>query len=1155
MDILGTISPSLISKLEQIKQYMAKRRVTAFIGAGFSLNAEMPSHVKMKTWTQLREDFLDKLYGDNAVAKKEDVNDVVQLASLIDAEFKRNELDEILEAALPDKLIRPGKLHRMLVRLKWRDILTTNYDTLIERAAEEEIQEYQLVTNKETLLYQPSPRIIKLHGSFPNIRPYIMTKEDYRKYPMEHPEMVNTARQCFLESLMCLIGFSGDDPNFQSWLGWLRDVIGRDRICPTYLVTFKKGFHDAEKSLMAQLGIDIINLAEIPGIKDFKEAYSFFFEYLQTSQVCMEWSGRVDTFAYHLEKGKEVEGIKNLTDVLGEIRQRYPGWMALPVKYYEQFRDANENILFLGRYFNIVPDEWYLKLQFLYELDWRLSVSCTPKSIEWFVPTIETVIEHIDSPNEEERKMISQLRLSLLQLYRLNHDKEKFDNLCAILLADSMNISIGAVKYQQILYAQTLLDYKAIQAYLTEWETDYGNYTDSIHKASVLVMMNNKRDAFDILDKCRLELSRTLVNRGYDAYSNSCLVYVLELLAYCSDGVSQRIPEHLRQGLTIEDFNVYCCKKAYERQPEQGFKVVHNFKIGSYSNSWSSGRSGFIPDYLYPQRWFAFKEVVGMAFNVIDEKFYLYCVDKMFDYDWHLAMDKLLAVSSSKFAKETITRKHLSQISRDDANEFFDSYIGYVERYDDIANPLQKRIIRYNLTHILGRMCCVISEDRILRYVKAVISFDVHLVCEVLDFIYDSISTDKLSEIVPLILARQEIKTPYEFGVNLPSNRKVSFPVDESLLSKICNGFASDVVNEQSKAYKLTCLLWKNDLLNNDEKTRLEGALRKWRAKGNSSDMLYSYNLVKPDEEETEKLNLYIKEDVDDFCNENYIYDGSSLPLSDWANKLERLCIHNHRLTEEQAVRVFEHIADMLHKNVDTFIKDSSEDEIFFGGIKTIVNSIMLYVSEFFCCHAWNFVRNDYWGIFCEDLERLLEKGYRCLPMLVWLNTGTDDLKMSYDIREKLKKSLFSKEESLRGQTVSAILFALKMENDIKDILDHMFSVLKVINDVRVVDSLMLIESLLLQGYDGDSDFAKKVELLLIKIHDEVNNYELNADELTELGYHANFIAGVASAKYKDTKFLLPLKFPYFTLEEAGFNDVFLGYERGKEKAEEKVDC
>lgn len=74
------------------------------------------------------------------------------------------------------------------MKLPWRDILTTNYDTLLERAAEKEAQKYQLVTNEEILVYQPSPRIIKLHGSFPNIRLYIMTKEDYRRYPLEHPE-------------------------------------------------------------------------------------------------------------------------------------------------------------------------------------------------------------------------------------------------------------------------------------------------------------------------------------------------------------------------------------------------------------------------------------------------------------------------------------------------------------------------------------------------------------------------------------------------------------------------------------------------------------------------------------------------------------------------------------------------------------------------------------------------------------------------------------------------------------------------------------------------------------------------------------------------------------------------------------------------------
>ena len=275
-----SVPSSIASKLEQVKQYMSMHSVTAFVGAGFSMNAEKPNHVKMKTWKQLRETFLDKLYPNNENDRLKDGNDVVRLASLVDAQFGHNELDNILEDALPDKWVSPGELHRMLVSLPWKDLLTTNYDTLIERAASQVITNLKLVTNKETLLYQPSPRIIKLHGSFPNIRPYIMTQEDYRRYPFERPEMVNTAKQCFLESLVCLVGFSGEDPNFRAWIGWLKDVIGQGRLCPTYLITYSKGFHDAEKSLLSKLGIDIVNLAEIGGVDDYYSAYKFFFEYL-----------------------------------------------------------------------------------------------------------------------------------------------------------------------------------------------------------------------------------------------------------------------------------------------------------------------------------------------------------------------------------------------------------------------------------------------------------------------------------------------------------------------------------------------------------------------------------------------------------------------------------------------------------------------------------------------------------------------------------------------------------------------------------------------------------------------------------------------------------------------------------------------------------
>lgn len=46
--------------------------------------------------------------------------------------------------------------------------------------------------------------------------------------------------------------------------------------------------------------------------------------------------------------------------------------------------------------------------------------------------------------------------------------------------------------------------------------------------------MNSGRDAYDILDKCRTELSKSLITYGADAYISSCLVHVLELLCYCN---------------------------------------------------------------------------------------------------------------------------------------------------------------------------------------------------------------------------------------------------------------------------------------------------------------------------------------------------------------------------------------------------------------------------------------------------------------------------------------------------------------------------------------------------------------------------------------------------------------------------------------------
>ena len=51
-------------------------------------------------------------------------------------------------------------------------------------------------------------------------------REDYRTYPTEFAPFANTVQQSMMETVFLLIGFSGDDPNFVNWSGWVRDNLG-----------------------------------------------------------------------------------------------------------------------------------------------------------------------------------------------------------------------------------------------------------------------------------------------------------------------------------------------------------------------------------------------------------------------------------------------------------------------------------------------------------------------------------------------------------------------------------------------------------------------------------------------------------------------------------------------------------------------------------------------------------------------------------------------------------------------------------------------------------------------------------------------------------------------------------------------------------------
>ena len=222
--------------LDTIADRLLSRHAAVMIGSGFSKNASLGSHPGFPNWSQLGDRFYQRLHG-NPPVPDENYLHVPALAHQVEATLGRPALDQMLRDAIPDLQHEPSPLHAELLTLPWSDVFTTNYDTLLERARRSVIsRRYDVVLKPDDLSHSNRPRIVKLHGSLPSERPFIITDEDYRRYPHDFGPFVNAVRQALLEDTLCLIGFSGDDPNFLQWTGWIQDTLGHRHSPKMYLV-------------------------------------------------------------------------------------------------------------------------------------------------------------------------------------------------------------------------------------------------------------------------------------------------------------------------------------------------------------------------------------------------------------------------------------------------------------------------------------------------------------------------------------------------------------------------------------------------------------------------------------------------------------------------------------------------------------------------------------------------------------------------------------------------------------------------------------------------------------------------------------------------------------------------------------------------------
>ncbi|WP_424036240.1 SIR2 family protein [Prevotella histicola] len=321
-----------IENLKALKKDYDNGLVSALIGAGFSKNVSS----FYLDWTSLLEDLIDDIFkleinqyignyfhcnvekyheDEKKQIKKEFVDNLLSkygylgiVSKYVDQKGYREVLENYIEERTPyvkrnddgtiSLYIKDKKksniiesdfsAHKQLLRCdKFKNIYTTNYDNLLEFTSDNFSETQTPVVDTSWNLSNGFQKrsIIKIHGSLSieddrfefdgdqHLR-YIIAQEDYDTYIEKHEAFSHLMRISMLQGKFCLLGFSGNDPNYMGWVKWMSDILGKgkDKGPKIYLVTFKNEENSDKKLYYKNHYIREINLMEVLSLLGYDQS-------------------------------------------------------------------------------------------------------------------------------------------------------------------------------------------------------------------------------------------------------------------------------------------------------------------------------------------------------------------------------------------------------------------------------------------------------------------------------------------------------------------------------------------------------------------------------------------------------------------------------------------------------------------------------------------------------------------------------------------------------------------------------------------------------------------------------------------------------------------------------------------------------------------
>lgn len=247
-------------RINDLKQALAREKLVIFVGAGVSRNSKLP------TWGQMVQVFAERIgYPSIDRLAMEEYIRIPQYFYCMDESEGHQDYYRILQDMVPTD-VKANILDELIVSLRPRHLVTTNYDKLLDQIAED----YEIIyEGKQLLSGTANQYLIKMHGDIEQVEKMIFKEDDYLCYSQTHRLMEVFLKALLIDHVFLFVGYSLNDYNLKTFVSWIEYIAEemqvKERMHKNY---FLSSSEQAEKDYLQKYyegkGLEVINLYSLP---------------------------------------------------------------------------------------------------------------------------------------------------------------------------------------------------------------------------------------------------------------------------------------------------------------------------------------------------------------------------------------------------------------------------------------------------------------------------------------------------------------------------------------------------------------------------------------------------------------------------------------------------------------------------------------------------------------------------------------------------------------------------------------------------------------------------------------------------------------------------------------------------------------------------